>query len=327
MSYPDSVGKVFNDIQYPKFYFTHSAGLGVVCKTQKLLNLILSNTEVPNKEYIIYNKPKVTEKLKIIDCFTFYNELDMLIYRLNILNDVVDYFVLVEATYTHVGKVKPLFYQENKHLFEKFNHKIIHVIVDDFPHKYPNINIEKEEQWINEKFQRSCISRGMDKLNINGKDIITITDLDEIPNPKVLELMKNNSIEVSINILEMDFYYYNLNSKMDHLWHHSKILTFEKYNALNIGCDKIRFFSCPIVKNAGWHLSYFGDEKFIKNKIENFGHQELNIDLFTNQEKIQNRIKNIQDLFDRPTKLIYLNIKDNDNLPPLFETYLSLFYE
>jgi beta-1,4-mannosyl-glycoprotein beta-1,4-N-acetylglucosaminyltransferase len=139
--------------------------------------------------------------------------------------------------------------------------------------------------------------------------------------------MKNNSIEVSINILEMDFYYYNLNSKMDHLWHHSKILTFEKYNALNIGCDKIRFFSCPIVKNAGWHLSYFGDEKFIKNKIENFGHQELNIDLFTNQEKIQNRIKNIQDLFDRPTKLIYLNIKDNDNLPPLFETYLSLFYE
>ena len=37
MSYPDSVGKVFNDIQYPKFYFTHSAGLGVVCKTQILL--------------------------------------------------------------------------------------------------------------------------------------------------------------------------------------------------------------------------------------------------------------------------------------------------
>lgn len=263
---------------------------------------------------------------KIIDCFTFYNELDMLTYRLNTLNDVVDFFVLVEATHTHVGKVKPLFYQENKHLFEKFNHKIIHVIVDDFPHKYPNINIEKEEQWKNEKFQRNCISRGINKLSLQNNDIITITDLDEIPNPKVLEQMKNNTIGVSINILEMDLYYYNLNSKLGHLWHHSKILTFEKYNELNVGCDEIRFYSCPIIKNAGWHLSYFGDEKFIKNKIENFGHQELNINSFTNKEKIQNRIKNTQDLFDRPTNLKHINIEDNDNLPPEYDTYLINFY-
>ena len=27
----------------------------------------------------------------------------------------------------------------------EFNHKIIHVVVNDFPHKYPNINIEKDE--------------------------------------------------------------------------------------------------------------------------------------------------------------------------------------
>ena len=107
----------------------------------------------------VYNKPK------IVDCFTFYNELDLLTYRLNILNDTVDYFVLVESTHSFVGKEKPLFYQENKHLFEKFNHKIIHIIVDDFPHKYPNIDFEKKEQWINERFQRDCISRGIDKLS------------------------------------------------------------------------------------------------------------------------------------------------------------------
>ena len=89
------------------------------------------------------HKDNITSNIlipKIIDCFTFYNELDMLTYRLNILNDIVDYFVLVEATHTHVGKEKPLFYKENKHLFEKFNHKIIHIVVDDFPNKYPNIN-------------------------------------------------------------------------------------------------------------------------------------------------------------------------------------------
>ncbi len=39
--------------------------------------------------------------MKIIDCFTFYNEIDLLIYRLNILNDIVDYFIIVESTHTY----------------------------------------------------------------------------------------------------------------------------------------------------------------------------------------------------------------------------------
>jgi beta-1,4-mannosyl-glycoprotein beta-1,4-N-acetylglucosaminyltransferase len=127
--------------------------------------------------------------------------------RLNILNDVVDYFVLVEATHTHIGKEKPLFYQENKHLFEKFNDKIIHVVVDDFSYKYPNINIENEEQWINERYQRDCISRGLNKLSLQNNDVITITDLDEIPNPKLLKKIKNTEIKVDINIIEMDLYH------------------------------------------------------------------------------------------------------------------------
>ena len=127
---------------------------------------------------------------KIVDCFTFYNELELLKYRLTILNDCVDYFVLVEATHTHVGKIKPLFYQENKELFKEFNHKIIHIVVDDFSHKYPNINIENREQWNNEIFQRNCIKRGLDKLNLNDEDIFTVTDLDEIPDPKILTKIK-----------------------------------------------------------------------------------------------------------------------------------------
>ena len=269
----------------------------------------------------VYNQPK------IIDCFIFYNEIDMLTYRLNILNDVVDYFVLVESIHTFVGKEKPLFYQENKHLFEKFNHKIIHIIVDDFPHKYPNIDFEKKEQWNNEKFQRNCISRGIDKLSLQNNDVITITDLDEIPNPKMLEQIKNKDIVVDINILELDFYYYNLHSKMDHLWHHSKILTFQKYNELNIGCDKIRFYDCVIIKNAGWHLSYFGNEKFIKNKLENFSHQEFNKIEFTDEKLIKERINNGNDLFDRPTSIINIPIEDNNNLPPYYDIYLTNFYK
>ena len=42
--------------------------------------------------------------MKIVDCFIFYNEIDMLLYRLEILNEYVDYFILVESKYTFSGK-------------------------------------------------------------------------------------------------------------------------------------------------------------------------------------------------------------------------------
>ena len=47
----------------------------------------------------------------------------------------------------------------------------------------------------------------------------------------------------------------------------TNIISFKKYKDLNICCQDIRFYDCPIIKNAGWHLSYFGNEKFIKNKL------------------------------------------------------------
>ena len=80
----------------------------------------------------------------------------MLLYRLNVLDSVVDYFILVEANQTYVRKQKQLYFQENKELFTKFLHKIIHIIVD-LPHKFETIKITCGDQWINEKFQRNCI--------------------------------------------------------------------------------------------------------------------------------------------------------------------------
>lgn len=45
----------------------------------------------------------------IYDCFSFYNELDLLEIRLNVLNDSVDKFVICEATKTHAGNAKNYF--------------------------------------------------------------------------------------------------------------------------------------------------------------------------------------------------------------------------
>ena len=65
--------------------------------------------------------------MKIIDCFIFYNELELLNYRLNILYNIVDYFIIVESKYTFTGKEKELIFNENKERFSCFNDKIIYI--------------------------------------------------------------------------------------------------------------------------------------------------------------------------------------------------------
>jgi hypothetical protein len=53
-------------------------------------------------------------KKQIIDCFTFFNELDMLEFRLTELDPYVDKFVIIESTKTFTGKPKPLYYNKIK---------------------------------------------------------------------------------------------------------------------------------------------------------------------------------------------------------------------
>ena len=44
----------------------------------------------------------------VYDCFQFFNELDILKLRMHVLDDVVDKFVISEATVTFSGEKKPL---------------------------------------------------------------------------------------------------------------------------------------------------------------------------------------------------------------------------
>jgi beta-1,4-mannosyl-glycoprotein beta-1,4-N-acetylglucosaminyltransferase len=264
---------------------------------------------------------------KIVDCFIFYNEIDLLNYRLKILNSVVDYFVIVESTHTFTGKNKSLTFNENKHLFSEYQDKIIHIIVDDIPYKYPNINVSNNEQWKNEHFQRNAISRGLSTIKLTNNDLIIIADLDEIPDPRTLTYIKTKNVPISFNILYMDFYYYNLNTKHRDKWTSAKIISFAKYNEYNSCCEDIRHIYAPIIVNGGWHLSYFGDSNFIQNKINNFSHQEYNNDSYTKLEVISDRVNNHIDLFKRGIPIDFIEIKDNNYLPIDYDKYLTAFYK
>tara|TARA_B110000037_G_scaffold164567_1_gene186086 strand:+ start:466 stop:1677 length:1212 start_codon:yes stop_codon:yes gene_type:complete len=263
--------------------------------------------------------------MKIVDCFLFYNELQLLEFKLKELNDIVDYFVLIESKQTHTGNKKELYYEKNKEMFSEYNHKIVHIIHDH------NATAETGDSWSNEKEQRFYGTKGVAQLNLSDDDFIILSDLDEIADKNTLRSIKKYFWREMkpISCLEQDMYYYNINNKLETKWHQSKILNYKTYKEY---VDNPRKFNTilrpeynpdgrhvghyPIIKNGGWHFSYFGDINFIKNKIKNFAHTELSHFGDETHENINEKIQNNKDIFDREDiKFKNIRLEDNKYLP------------
>ena len=259
-----------------------------------------------------------TESRKIVDGFIFYNELAMLEYRLNVLDPIIDHFVLVESRQTFLGNNKQLYFNENKEKFKKWLPKIVHVIID-LPYK--------NDAWGNEAIQRNSIHKGISTLSLEPDDLIIISDVDEILDPITLSLQKTE-FKKGCSKLEMDMYYYNMKHKLAEPWYNVKLMTMNYYLENKSLPDSIRRSSPnDIIKKGGWHLSYFGSPDFIRNKIQQFSHQEYNTDDITNTTYIKQQIQNGGDLFHRP-EIIIIKIKKEDNLylPPSIEQLEKLLH-
>jgi len=85
--------------------------------------------------------------MKIYDCFTFYNEFELLELRLAELYDYVDHFVIVEANTTFQNKPKDMLYYDNRQRFAQWEDKIIYYPVTDMP--------TGSDTWARERHQRN----------------------------------------------------------------------------------------------------------------------------------------------------------------------------
>jgi len=265
----------------------------------------------------------------VYDIFTFFNELDLLEIRFEILDSKVDYFVLIECTETFSGKPKKLYFNENKHLFKKWEHKIIHHITDDptsgwddLRNRLNNPNIDKLEEniifnsltttnvppgelhWLKEFYQKECIKKPL--VGLNDDDICFIGDLDEIWNPDQVY----NIDESSIYKLRQIPYTGYMNMRSSEPWA-GTILT--KYKNVKNAClNHLRTpwrTSYKFIDNAGWHFTFMGGPERVKTKLESYGHQEYN----NNQVKdsIEYKLKNNQEILGRNFTLTL----DEENLP------------
>lgn len=251
----------------------------------------------------------------VYDCFQFFNELDILLLRMKVMNDVVDKFVISESTVTFSGVSKPLYFQENKEMFAEFSHKIIHQVVDDSP-MGPGT-----DAFMRDSHQKRAVARAL--KDAKPEDVIIFSDVDEIPNPDAVRRVIENFDDSKIYALaQRNFYcYLDMEEKSGNLlsvtgefdgftgrdrrWLGTKICKYsmlEKYTTEQLR-DKEQKHLMVRVPDGGWHFSYMGGgknqsvEQRVKHKIKSAAHQEYNnrSTLF----KVKKNIKNQQDILGR----------------------------
>lgn len=227
---------------------------------------------------------------KIYDCFLFSYSPDLLEIRLNVLDEVVDQFVIVEADRNWNGMYKGFIFtkEENLKRFEKFLHKITYVAIEDMPeHKFIEGDNVESAAYRLEQFNRNAIVRGLD--SVEDSDIIVVSDFDEIPRPKILkEIQKQKTKDVVL--LSMTNFFYKLNSlnfninkkETNSVVFNKKML--EKFSisdlrwnfrqALHENQDEYMDVAFDVIYDSGWHFTWVGDKHFLNEKLNGYRHQE-----------------------------------------------------
>lgn len=260
----------------------------------------------------------------IYDCFQFFNELDLLKLRLNILSPVVDKFVISEATETFSGLPKPLYYEENKEMFAEFQDRIIHVVVSDTPQGTTH---ERDT------YQKNGGTKGL--AGCKDEDIILFSDLDEIPNPKairaVLEKFQEDKIyhfaqrlfycymnmeEVSGSLLSYAGEFEGVEKKQ---WIGTKMCSYKLMKEKNIRFGELRYPEWKEigvrVADGGWHFGYMGGfgetdmKKRVKEKVVSAAHQEYNSRSVLSE--VEDKIKDGKDIFGRDAEFVKVEIDES----------------
>lgn len=261
----------------------------------------------------------------IYDCIPFFNELDILKLRMHIMAPYVDKFVIEESTVTFSGEPKPMVFAQNRAMFREFENKILYVAVDNSPMS----GVTTHER---DKFQKNQLIRAM--KDCKADDIVIFSDVDEIPNPKVLmDVIAGfdhtkiyhfaqrmfycflNMEEISGNLLSITGEFPGISKKQ---WLGTKVCSFG--NLPKEGIVFLREVSPADaasirVPDGGWHFGYMGGDgerdvaKRIGVKVQAAAHSEYNSKRYLSEAV--DRLLCGEDIFDRDARFVRVEIDES----------------
>lgn len=234
----------------------------------------------------------------IIDTCPYFQEASLLDLRLTELDPVVDLFVVVEGTTTHKGDPKPSYLPPE--LLRRWAHKLV-VHTATLPEGDGPV-----WWWRREMTQRNAIKDALARLRLKPDDMILISDCDEIPRRAFVQHLPVLPPD-AIAIAHQRLSYYTFNHVApDVLWTGTRATQYANVEVL--GADGVRYVAQErggfprryLIRDAGWHFSYFGGAQRVATKIDSFLHQELNNPEVRDPAVIAQRIAAGDDVYGRP---------------------------
>ena len=244
----------------------------------------------------------------IVDAFTYFNEKELVELRVKYLNDLVDHFLIVEADVTHTGKEKKWNFPEilNSSL-KKFANKIhYHQMKVDLKKaeaekspRYKGATLGRS--WKIESMQRNFIKDSCKEFS--PKDIIIMSDMDEIPSRDKISFIKSCDFEIIAPVaFSQALFHLDCHYLYDEQWIGSVVITkklIDKYEPQIFRDLRTRIST---FNEAGWSFSSFGGPKRVGEKLEAFCHEEYNKEIYKNEIHINKCIETGEDLFNRNVK-------------------------
>lgn len=227
----------------------------------------------------------------IIDCFTFFNEYELLEARLEYLFKKVNYFVITESNMTFSGQPKRYNFIDNIERYSYFLDRIIYLPC------VPPIGLG-EAYWGIEHYQRNHLMRGISLFD--PSTFVLMGDVDEIPSFDGIDRALAQLDKASAVSIQQDVHYYNLRQRGSNPWA-GTVAT----RARSIQQKPPQEFrdmrqALPQIEKGGWHLSHWGGADRIREKLHAGSHREMNTEQYTDRQYIQQHIDEGKDLFDRP---------------------------
>lgn len=214
--------------------------------------------------------------------------------RLHEMSSKVDKFVIVEACETFRGNPKPFYFEKNKHLFEKFRDKIIHIKITQ-PFK-------TDDPWKRERFQREQVLKGL--THAHGNDIILLSDLDEIVKaeriPEIAQIIGSKKAEAVVCNQKMyqgylNRYQCNWNgtvcTTLKNLKKMSPTMTRRLRNLKPRILRKAGISNVTVVPDAGWHFTMMGGLDRAITKIESISHTEFDTPAYKDKVRLLQMIQ------------------------------------
>jgi beta-1,4-mannosyl-glycoprotein beta-1,4-N-acetylglucosaminyltransferase len=263
-------------------------------------------------------------KRKVYDIFMLNDELDWLEIRLHTLAPYVDYFVIVESATTFTSQAKVLVLKENWERFKEWHDMIIYKEVEGMPVGAPRT-------WDLEDYQRnSMLLQGLGSVDGTEKgakegDVLIVSDVDEIPRPISVVLLRECRTQKRVTI-RSQFYYYGFQYRhKGQEWGHPQATIYQGKKTilpadLRNGEDKKMYFPLTWwdkaeLWNGGWHCSTcFKTVEEVLSKMRSFSHVALNQEGFRDRTRIVDRVRKGLDLWDRKGE-VYEEVYGNEDIP------------